>query len=807
MGKAYGDESILLPVIPLRGVVIFPHTVTPILVGRQRSIRAVEYASSADGRVFLVAQLDPRVEAPSSDDMFHVGTVAKVVQVMRFSSGMLKVLVEGETRARVVRYHFHRDFIDALVEPFEPSTAGDEAEIEALLREAKELFEKYISLSQHLPEELIRVFDETEDPNYTTDVICAQLQIDFRDKQGLLQTRTVKQKLNILIRILAREVKILEYKEKIERKVQRMMDDSQKEYFLRQQLEAIRAELGEEGTGYDEELKELQAKIEDAKLPQRVREVVEKEFVKLTRTPPTSPEAAVIRNYIDWLIELPWLVVTEDCTDIKKAEKILDEDHYGLEKIKERILEHIALMVLHGPSEGRRPGEDFEEFLRRWAMEPYENVLSRRPRGPILCLVGPPGVGKTSVAKSVARALGRKFVRASLGGLHDEAEIRGHRRTYVGALPGKIIQGLRRAGTRNPVFLLDEIDKIGKDFRGDPAAALMEVLDPDQNNSFMDNYIEIPFDLSLVMFITTANTIEGIPPPLLDRMEILRIPGYLENEKLIIGRDYLLPKQLKLKGLERYKITIEDDAFLEIIRHYTREAGVRELERQISAILRKIAVQIARDRRRKRFVVRREDIKGYLGVPKYVSSPVPERLIPGEALGLAWTQAGGELLRVEVLLIPGSGKTKSTGSLGDVMRESVEAAMSFVRSRAKQLGFPPSEMEKHDVHIHFPEGAVPKDGPSAGLAVVVALASALTGKSVPNDLAMTGEITLTGRVLPVGGLPEKLLAAKRYKVRRVIIPKENEKDLEEIKKEVLEGLEILPVSAVDDALGIVFGGA
>ena len=763
------------PVIPLRGTVVFPGTVTPILVGRERSVEALEFVSEHNRKVFLVSQRDAKVDEPSAADLFRIGTIARVIQVMRFPSKALKVLVEGEERAKVVRYNSMRNFIQAVVVPIRGKKVYN-PRIEALIRKVKELFKQYVNLSQNLPDELSQLLDFNPDYNEIADIISAQIQVDYIEKQKLLEAKNIRIQLESLIEILIREVNVLHYREDIEKKVQRVMDDGQREYFLRQQMDLIRAELGEEGT-FEVELKELEKRIKKTKLPEKAREIIQKEFLKLSRTPPTSPEAAVTRTYIDWLLEMPWFDKTESFKDIRKAEKILNKDHYGLEKIKRRIIEHIAVIN-----------------------------LSERSKGPILCFVGPPGVGKTSVARSVARATGREFVRASLGGLHDEAAIRGHRRTYVGALPGKMIQGIKKAGKKHPVFLLDEIDKIGSDFRGDPAAALMEVLDPDQNNSFMDNYIEMPFDLSQVLFITTANTVQGIPLPLLDRMEVLRIPGYLESEKLVIARDYLLQKQLDfIPALKKLEIAFSDNAFLKIIREYTREAGVRELERQIAAILRKIAVEISKNKRKKKFKITPKKVEEYLGVPKYTDSPVPAELFPGEALGLAWTSVGGQLLHIEVLLTPGKGDAKFTGSLGDVMKESIQAAMSLARSRAYKLGISPVDIDKYNVHIHFPEGAVPKDGPSAGAAITCAILSAFSKKSLPNDLSLTGEITLSGRILQIGGLPEKLHAAKRFGLKRVIIPKQNEKELVEIKKEVLEDLKIIPLSNVDELIDIMFG--
>jgi len=761
-----------LPVLPLRATAVFPNTVTSLLIGRKRTIEAIEYSSMGNRTLFLVTQKDPATEEPTSSDLFRVGTVGRILQIIRMPDNTLKVLIESVNRARVLRYNTHKNFTTALVESYKFSEKKDKSRIQALSRKVGELYKKYLSIS-NIPEELIGHIN-LDDPSRLCDIVSAQIGIDFKTKQYLLESKNLVEHSERLIQVLAREVNILELKVEIDSRVQDMMDNSQREFILRQQLEAIRNELGDEFVSSENELRELEQKIDEGNYPENVKNTLHKELKKLFRIPSTSPEAGVIRNYVDLLLELPWNEVSEDQQDVLVAEKILDEDHHGLEKIKKRIVEHIALMI-----------------------------LSKVPRGPILCLVGPPGVGKTSVARSVARALNREFVRASLGGLHDEAEIRGHRKTYIGAMPGKIIQGIKKAGSKNPLFLLDEIDKIGSDYRGDPAAALMEVLDPDQNFSFTDNYVELPFDLSNVMFITTANTIDGIPFPLMDRMEILQISGYTEPEKTIIGRDYIMPKILEKSGLSKYKINIADEALKKIIIEYTRESGVRELERKLNQIVRKIALEITKSKTRKRvFNVSSAKIEEYLGVPYYLDSPIQKKLLPGESIGLAWTPYGGNILRVEVLLYPGKGKSHFTGSLGDVMKESIEASLSLVRTRSKEIGFDPTILSKNDIHVHFPEGAIPKDGPSAGIAIFTALASALSMKSLPNDLAMTGEITLTGRILPIGGLSEKLLAAKRFGIKRVVIPKLNENKLVEIKEDIIKGIEIIPISHIDEVLKI-----
>jgi len=774
-GEVSDPNVMYLPVVPLRGMVLFPHTITPVMIGRERTIEAVNYASSLDKRVFVVAQRDKMVELPQDGDLYTTGTVGKIVQIMKYPDDRMKVLIEGESRASVVSYNFKKKIITAVVSPYELEKNFDEAKIKAYYEKVVELFRRYLRLTsplQEFPAELI-LDEENANIEKNLNVIAATLKVPPSTHQYLLESVSIIEYMEKLIETLIDEINIGKYKQEIDKKVSDLIDKSQKEYFLRQQLEVIKEELGESFDN-EEEIEELRKKLKEGNYPEIVRETVEQELKKLSRMHPSSPEAAVCRNYIDWLLELPWNTSTEDNRDIEKAEEILNEDHYGLEKIKKRILEHIAVMA-----------------------------LSEKPRGPILCLVGPPGVGKTSIAKSVARALGRKFTRASLGGLHDEAEIRGHRRTYIGALPGKIIQGIRRAGANNPVFLLDEIDKVGTDFRGDPAAALMEVLDPDQNYSFMDNYIEIPFDLSQVMFIMTANTLSGIPAPLLDRMEILRIPGYLENEKLEIARQFLIPKQIELTGLKKRRVEFSENAILKIIREYTREAGVRELERQIAGVLRKVAVEVVKNPRRRVFRITPGAVEKMLGVPPYTDSKIPKKLLPGEALGLAWTPTGGEILRIESSFIPGKGKSKFTGSLGEVMKESIETAISVVLARAEKLGFSPGVLEEKSVHIHFPENAVPKDGPSAGAAIACALVSLFTGRPLPADTAMTGEITLTGRILPVGGLPEKLIAARRYGIKRVFIPDGNKKDLKEIKPEVLEGLEIVPFAEFDSLINVL----
>ncbi len=758
------------PVLPLRDIVIFPHMVTPLFVGRPRSIQALEWAMEHDKQILLVTQKDPKTDDPQAEDMYEMGTLGQVVQMLKLPDGTVKVLVEGTVRARLIDLDYTEECIFATLQQL-PDLETPSHEQEALMRSVNATFETYANLSKKIPAEMVTSIAGVEEPGRFADTIVAHLTVQISDKQEILEEMDPPIRLEKLLALMEREVEILQIEKKIRNRVKNQMERSQKEYYLNEQMRAIQKELGEKDE-FKQELRELEEKIEKARMSKEATEKATAELRKLKMMSPMSAEATVVRNYIDWLVALPWKKGTKDQIDLVKAEDILEEDHYGLEKVKERILEYLAVQI-----------------------------LVKKIKGPILCLVGPPGVGKTSLGRSVARAMGRKFIRVSLGGVRDEAEIRGHRRTYIGAMPGKVIQGLRKVGTRNPVFLLDEVDKMSTDFRGDPSSALLEVLDPEQNNTFGDHFLDVDYDLSSVMFIATANTLHAIPGPLRDRMEVIRIEGYTEEEKVHIAERYLLPKQLEVHGLKEEQVKISEAALLEIIRRYTREAGVRNLEREIANVFRKIARQVVKaGLEGKRFQVGAPQIKKYLGVPRYNFGVREEDHRVGLVNGLAWTEVGGELLTVEVTLVPGQGKLTVTGKLGEVMRESAQAALSYVRSRWETLGLDKDFYSKIDIHIHVPEGAIPKDGPSAGITMATALASALTGLHVDQDLAMTGEITLRGRVLSIGGLKEKLLAAKRAGIHRVLIPHENEKNLEEVPVTIKKALKIVPVSHMDEVL-------
>jgi ATP-dependent Lon protease len=756
------------PLLPLRGLLVYPSMVLHLDVGREKSVKALEKAMVEDNLILLSSQEEVHIEEPKPEDIYTVGTVAKVRQMLKLPNGTIRVLVEGMHRARIVKFMTNDEFYEiTALDLYEDENSNPETE--ALMRTILHHFEQYIRLSKKVTPETFTAVSDIDEPGRLADVISSHLPLKVKEKQEILETIDVHERLEKLLSILNNEREVLELERKIGQRVKKQMEKTQKEYYLREQMKAIQKELGEK-EGRAGEIEELRSQIEEGNLPEKVREKVEKELDRLEKMPNTSAEGSVIRTYIDWLLALPWSKETEDQLELSGAEKILDEDHYGMEKPKERILEYLAVQKLAG-----------------------------KLKGPILCLVGPPGVGKTSLGRSVSRALAREFVRISLGGVRDEAEIRGHRRTYVGAMPGRVIQGMKSAGSLNPVFLLDEIDKMAMDFRGDPAAALLEVLDPEQNNTFSDHYIELPFDLSKVMFITTANAVHSIPRPLLDRMEMIYIPGYTEVEKLKIAENYLLPKQLKEHGLKEGQLIVQEETILKVVRRYTRESGVRNLERQMAALCRKATRKIVAGVS-EQVEITPEGLEEYLGAPKFRYGMAEQEDQIGAVTGLAWTEVGGDTLSVEVSILPGKGKLTLTGKLGDVMKESAQAAFSYTRSRAERLGIAPDFHEKNDVHIHVPEGAIPKDGPSAGITICTALVSALTGIPVSREVAMTGEITLRGRVLPIGGLKEKSLSAHRAGIRKIILPKENEKDLEEIPETIRNDLTFVPVDNMDDVL-------
>jgi ATP-dependent Lon protease len=758
-----------VPLLPLRDIIVFPHMVVPLFVGRQKSIKALEEAMNKQKFILLAAQREAKTNDPSEEDIYRIGTLGTVVQLLRLPDGTVKVLVEGKKRARILRYFDETDYFlvsaEEIEEPCEKST-----EVEALVRSVNSTFENYVKLNKKIPPEMIMSVAAIDDPARLADTIVAHLGIKLDDKQGLLETTDPAERLEKVLGFMRSEIEILEVEKRIRTRVKKQMEKTQKEYYLNEQMRAIQKELGEKDE-FKNEIQEIEDKIKQKKLSAEAKEKAEKELKKLKMMSPMSAEATVVRNYIDWIISLPWHEYTEDKLDIKEAERVLEDDHYGLEKVKQRILEYLAVQSLVGEM-----------------------------KGPILCLVGPPGVGKTSLGKSIARATGRKFVRVSLGGVRDEAEIRGHRRTYIGALPGKIIQSMKRAGSSNPVFLLDEVDKMSTDFRGDPSSALLEVLDPEQNSGFNDHYLDVDYDLSKVMFITTANTLERIPRPLQDRMEIIRIAGYTDLEKLNIAKRYLVKKQRDANGLGSENIELADKALMQLIRHYTKEAGVRNLEREIASVCRKIAVEVLKKDRSHKVVVSGKHLAKYLGPPRYRFGTAEGEQKIGVATGLAWTELGGELLATEVTVMPGKGKLIITGRLGDVMQESAQAALSYVRSRADELGLEKDFYQRLDIHIHVPEGATPKDGPSAGITMATALASALIKVPVRNDLAMTGEVTLRGRVLPIGGLKEKVLAAHRGGIKTVLIPTENEKDIRDIPPTILRSVTVELVGHMDEVL-------
>jgi len=762
-------KKFVVPLLPLRDIVLFPHMVLPLFIGRDRSIQAIESAMEKDRRILFALQKDAKVNDPQEGDIYPIGTLGTVIQCLKLPDGTVKVLVEGERRGKILQFISSEPFY--FIEETEVETPYQMTlELEALMRSVKKTFEAYAKLNQRINHEVVDSMMGVEDPNRLADMMVVHLGLKLEDKQRLLETGPPGRRLEELYKLLQSEIEILKVEHKIRTRVKKQMEKTQKEYYLNEQMRAIQKELGEKDD-FVTEMRELEFRIRKKKMSKEAAQKVEKEFRKLKLMPSMSAEATVVRNYIDWFLSLPWSHCTKDKLDLEKAEKILEEDHYGLKEVKERILEYLAVQG-----------------------------LVKKIKGPILCFVGPPGVGKTSLAKSIARTMGRRFVRLSLGGVRDEAEIRGHRRTYVGALPGKIIQSIKKAGSNNPVFLLDEVDKMSTDFRGDPSAALLEVLDPEQNHTFNDHYLDVDYDLSKVFFITTGNTLYSIPPSLQDRMEVIRIAGYTEPEKIQIAQKFLIPKQTKANGLTLDNIHFSYGAIRRLIQSYTREAGVRNLEREIASISRKVAKRVLREGKPVSVRVTPERIQKFLGVPKFRYGKGEDQDQVGLANGLAWTEVGGELLITEVTIMPGKGNLIITGKLGDVMQESAHAAMSYVRSRADRFGLEKNFYQKLDTHIHIPEGAIPKDGPSAGITMATSIASALLKIPVRSNLAMTGEITLRGRILPVGGLKEKILAAHRAGIKRVLIPKDNEKDIKEIPPKILKSVELILVDHMDEVL-------
>ena len=762
------SKNILYPVLPLRDIVVFPHMIVPLFVGRDRSVRALDEVMRDNKQILLVTQKDASKDDPTADDIYSVGTVGTALQLLKLPDGTVKVLVEGARRANILQFTQSDPYFQAHAEEAK-DVFGEEDETEALTRTVISQFEQYVKLNKKIPPEVLVSINQIEEPSKLADTIASHLALKLRDKQTLLELISVPERLERICTMMEAEIGVLQVEKRIRNRVKRQMEKTQREYYLNEQMKAIQKEFGESEDGRDE-LGELEDRIRKTKFDKEAREKAISEFKKLRTMSPMSAEATVVRNYLDWLLNIPWGKRSKIKRDIREAARVLNADHYGLEKVKERILEYLAIQ-------------------RR----------TKKIRGPILCLVGPPGVGKTSLGASIARATGRNFVRVSLGGIRDEAEIRGHRRTYIGSMPGKIIQSMKKVKTVNPLFLLDEVDKLGADFRGDPSSALLEVLDPEQNSTFQDHYLEVDYDLSDVMFVTTANTLR-MPQPLMDRMEIIRLPGYTEDEKIEIAIRHLISKQLKANGLKKSEWSISAEALKDLIRYYTREAGVRNLERELASLMRKAAKELLM-KSKKRLSISRRNLEKYAGVRRFRYGETELEDLVGVATGLAWTEVGGELLTIEAVVMPGKGSiVKPTGQLGDVMQESVEAARSYIRSRLLDFGIRPAVFEKKDIHVHVPEGATPKDGPSAGVAMGTAIVSALTGIAVRKDVAMTGEITLRGRVLPIGGLKEKLLAALRGGVKTVLIPKDNEKDLVEIPQNIKRGLEIILIGTVDDVL-------
>jgi len=766
---AESPSGALYPVLPLRDIVVFPHMIVPLFVGREKSVRALEDVMQEDKQILLLTQKDAAQDDPAEGDLYTLGTIGTILQLLKLPDGTVKVLVEGGARARVIRFAENPSFFQALAEPVD-EFVGDKAELDALSRAVVSQFEQYIKLNKKIPPEVMVTVGQIEEPERLADTISSHLALKISEKQTLLETASVNDRLEKIFGHMEGEIGVLQVEKKIRTRVKKQMEKTQREYYLNEQMKAIQKELGEGEDGRDE-ISELEAKINEIKMSAEAKEKCLSELKKLRTMSPMSAEATVVRNYLDWMVGIPWNKRTKTRKNIKEAEKILDVDHYGLEKVKERIIEHLAV-------------------------QQRQNKL----KGPILCLVGPPGVGKTSLGKSIARATGRNFVRMSLGGVRDESEIRGHRRTYIGSMPGKVIHGMKKAKASNPLFLLDEVDKLGSDWRGDPSSALLEVLDPEQNNTFNDHYLEVDYDLSDVMFVCTANSL-NMPQPLLDRMEIIRLSGYTEDEKIEIAKRHLIAKTMKEHGLRKSEFSISDDALREIIRSYTREAGVRNLEREVATLTRKAIKEIL-SKAGKSVHVTRRNLEKYLGVKKFMYGELESEDLVGVTTGLAWTEVGGEILQIEAVTLPGKGRIMITGKLGDVMKESVQAAESYVKARAAHFGIKPSSLEKRDIHVHVPEGATPKDGPSAGVGMVTSIVSALTGISVHKDVAMTGEITLRGRVLPIGGLKEKLLAALRAGITTACIPQENIKDLAEIPDNVKKGLKIIPIGVIDDVLKV-----
>ena len=766
-----------LPLLPVRDIVVFPHMVLPLFVGREVSVKAIEEALAGNRMVVLAAQKSSEVESPQEEDIHPIGSVGTIMRMLRLPDGRVKILIQGITKVRITSFLQTTPYYQVQIEKLiDPAPTENLLEVEAAVRTAKELMGKIVAFGKFMVPDILSVIENLEDPGRLADMIASNLGLKVEAAQEVLEILDPLKRLLKINDLLVKEIDVLTMQQKIQTEAKGEMDKTQREYFLREQLKAIQKELGESDERAEEVL-EFRAKIDEAKMPEKVMKEADRQLKRLEKMHPDSAEASTVRTYLEWLVELPWSVATKDHLGLIAAKKVLDEDHYDLERVKDRILEYLAV-----------------------------RKMKEKMKGPILCFLGPPGVGKTSLGKSIARALGREFVRISLGGIRDEAEIRGHRRTYVGSLPGRIIQGIKQAGTNNPVFMMDEIDKVGMDFRGDPSAALLEVLDPEQNHSFSDHYLGVPFDLSNVMFIMTANQIDPIPPPLRDRMEVIDISGYTTEEKVGIARNYLIPRQLSEHGIKPERVVFTDAALDLMIMQYTREAGVRNLEREIANVLRKIARKLAEGGKEKRFRITPSNVDRYLGIPKFLPEAEQEKDEVGVATGLAWTPTGGDILKVEATLMKGKGGLTLTGQLGDVMKESAQAALSYIRSKEKELGLKADLFSKSDIHIHVPAGAIPKDGPSAGVTMATALASLLTGKAVRRDLAMTGEITLRGRVLPIGGLKEKILAAKRAGMKSVVLPKRNEKDLEEVPRHVQRGLDLVFADHMDTVLAAAFIG-